>query len=255
MRDTEKATDTDNGNSEGIDENDEYGSTKVGVIAGVDIFEQDMYAVQRLRGRKSWLNDNVINSYLAILHYESERYKSSQCLIGLPSIYNLASFFYTVLIGSGVDAARYYSRNERFVRGYDYAFIPVNLRQHWALGVVDFGARLVCYYDSLLNDHPEFLNRMVDYLTKEERDEGDETIHPPWTTMTPKDIPTQGDNQSECGVFVLFYAEEIARRRNVTESTLDCGEGTVSMRCKINETIMSFIAGERRNRERCNKSD
>ena len=81
-------------------------------------------------------------------------------------------------------------------------------KNHWALAVVDLKNKSLQYYDSMLGYDRDCLNNLAKYVQAEStKIKHLETAN--WTRTAIKHIPSQ-TNFSDCGVFMLKYAEYIA---------------------------------------------
>lgn len=97
------------------------------------------------------------------------------------------------------------------------ALIPLSLGEHhWALCMVDFKYRCVCYYDPAANDGQYVLGNVKDYLQRVHFD------HPPkgyplglklpddWKTYDYGDrVPQIGENDPDAGVLVCWFADRL----------------------------------------------
>ena len=94
---------------------------------------------------------------------------------------------------------------------YDKVLVPLNVgKKHWCLAVIHMDEKRLDYYDSCGSDNAMCLQALVSYF----QDEAQTNNHPftpqEWTTCFPKNIPRQY-NEVDCGVFILMYAEYVAR--------------------------------------------
>jgi Ulp1 family protease len=162
----------------------------------------------------AWLNDEVINFYMAMLQERSNLLKG-EC-------HFFASHFFTRLIGP--------ERNQRDFRGVmswskkfnvfsrDKVFIPVNIiNNHWFLIVVHVQKKEIVSYDSFNNDHTFYLDILMDWLLFEANDSSAmkkkvRKAKPPinkteWT-LRKEQVPQQ-HNTCDCGVFIIMFADFI----------------------------------------------
>lgn len=171
----------------------------VAIIANIELTRSD---IQKLRNFE-WLNDECINSYMAVL---AERSKKNS---HLPDCHFFNSFFYMYLSTNGYN----YEKVKNWTKNVDIftknkVIIPVNLSNtHWTLAVINFDTKCFEYYDSLGNSNFECLERLRRYIKDQYRTKhGGEYDLSEWRDMYPKDIPHQ-TNGSDCGVFVCKYAD------------------------------------------------
>ncbi|KHJ41687.1 Ulp1 protease family, catalytic domain protein [Trichuris suis] len=98
---------------------------------------------------------------------------------------------------------------------YDLLFIPIHLSNHWVLTVVDVKERFVKYYDSLGASGRNCLLIIGDYLEAEMKDKKSVDMDRATWRFQTEDCPRQG-NCSDCGMFVLKYAEFLSREAPLT---------------------------------------
>ncbi|RZF40755.1 hypothetical protein LSTR_LSTR016834 [Laodelphax striatellus] len=107
---------------------------------------------------------------------------------GLPKVHAFATFFYQRLIESGhASVSRWTKKVDIFAQ--DLIIVPVHLRSHWCMAIIDLRNKVVEYYDSMGSHNNECL----------------------------KDIPQQ-TNISDCGVFACAFAEYRCRNAKITFS-------------------------------------
>ncbi|XP_054022819.1 sentrin-specific protease 2 [Dryobates pubescens] len=88
-----------------------------------------------------WLNDEVINFYMRLI---AERNKKE----GFAAVHAFSTFFYPKLISGGYTAVRRWTRGVDLFQ-QDLIFVPIHLRVHWALVVIDVRRKTIKYYDSM----------------------------------------------------------------------------------------------------------
>ncbi|NXH17039.1 SENP2 protease, partial [Bucco capensis] len=170
--------------------------------------------IRTLRDR-AWLNDEVINFYMNLL---MERNKKD----GYPAVYAFNSFFYPKLTSGGYSAVKRWTRNvDLFKR--DLIFVPIHLRVHWALVVIDLRRKNIKYYDSMAQNGNNICQILFQYLKEEslakrnlDLSSSEWTLH----SMESHEIPQQM-NGSDCGVFMCKYADFIARDKPITFTGCD----------------------------------
>lgn len=119
--------------------------------------------VQTLRPG-TWLNDEVINFYLALI-VERGNAGSKH-----PKVFAFNSFFYDNLCKSGYNSVARWARRGK-VGGDDmlrlsYLIVPVHLGNHWTLGMVNFVEKRLEYYDSLGGRGQEFFRVSILFLPR-----------------------------------------------------------------------------------------
>lgn len=124
--------------------------------ANITLRRQDY---ERLRGVR-WLNDEVLNTYVAMVNVRDEFFFQSPETHSFPSdskvkrprTYMFNTFFYTRLTSTGYDydgVARWTRRAKVDVLEKDLLLIPVNIGgSHWILAGVDIRRRCFLYLDS-----------------------------------------------------------------------------------------------------------
>lgn len=132
-----------------------------------------------LRGTR-WLNDEVINCYMALINDREERYWTPvdagerQREPGRPRVYCFNTFFYTRLTSDkgGYDfqgVARWTKRAQVDILKLDILLVPVNLgNSHWVLSAIDMPRKDLYFLDSM---HGRDKTRVVPTLRRWVEDE------------------------------------------------------------------------------------
>ncbi|NXL93783.1 SENP2 protease, partial [Alectura lathami] len=157
-----------------------------------------------------WLNDEIINFYMSLL---VERNKKE----GYPAAYAFSTFFYPKLTAGGYSAVRKWTRGMDLFK-QDIILVPIHLRVHWALVVVDIRRKTITYFDSVAHKGDKICETVFQYLQKESREKRNlELSVSEWIlrSMEPHEIPQQL-NSSDCGVFTCKYADYICRDEPIT---------------------------------------
>ncbi|XP_064021137.1 sentrin-specific protease 2-like isoform X1 [Pogoniulus pusillus] len=157
-----------------------------------------------------WLNDEVINFYMKLI---AERNKKE----GFAAVHAFSTFFYPKFISGGYTAVRRWTKGVDLFQ-QDLIFVPIHLRVHWALVVVDVRRKTIRYYDSMAKSGDKICQTLFQYLREESLEKRNlELASSEWTlrSMESHEIPQQS-NGSDCGVFVCKYAEYISRDRATT---------------------------------------
>ncbi|KAJ1954508.1 SUMO1 sentrin specific peptidase 1 [Dipsacomyces acuminosporus] len=166
-------------------------------------------------GDGRWLNDEVINFYMQLIVSRSEQNPA------LPKVHAFNTFFYSKLKEQGYASVRRWTRRIRLFEK-DVLIVPVHLGVHWCCAVVDFKAKSIAYYDSLLGDNFKCLRLLMDYLRNESKDKlGKDFDGSGWTLRCDKGIPRQ-QNGYDCGVFSATFAEYASRNAPFTFSQSNC---------------------------------
>nr|XP_009487915.1 PREDICTED: sentrin-specific protease 2 [Pelecanus crispus] len=170
------------------------------------VTREDIHTLRNLR----WLNDEVINFYMSLL---VERNKKE----GYPAVHAFSTFFYPKLISGGYKAVRRWTRGVDLFK-QDLILVPIHLRVHWALVVIDVRKKTVKYFDSMGQKGDKICETLFQYLQEESRDKRNvELTFSEWTlhSMESHEIPQQL-NGSDCGVFMCKYADYISRDKPIT---------------------------------------
>uniref|UniRef100_A0A8C3KB11 SUMO specific peptidase 2 n=1 Tax=Calidris pygmaea TaxID=425635 RepID=A0A8C3KB11_9CHAR len=159
--------------------------------------------IQTLRNL-CWLNDEIINFYL---HLVVERNKKE----GYPAVHAFSTFFYSKLSAWGYKAVRRWTRNVDLFK-QDIILVPVHLRLHWTLAVIDVREKVIKHFDSM-GQKGDAICKIFKYLQEESREKRNVELNiSEWTirSMGAHEIPQQL-NGSDCGVFTCKYADYISQ--------------------------------------------
>ncbi|NWI62576.1 SENP2 protease, partial [Todus mexicanus] len=170
------------------------------------VTREDIHTLRNLQ----WLNDEVINFYMTLV---MERNKKE----GYPAAHVFSTFFYPKLISGGYPAVRRWTRGVDLFK-QDLVLVPIHLRVHWALVVIDMRKKTIKYYDSMGQRGSKICETLFQYLREESREKRNvELAFSEWTlhSMGSHEIPQQL-NGSDCGVFICKYADYIARDKPIT---------------------------------------
>ncbi|EFR01879.1 hypothetical protein MGYG_04878 [Nannizzia gypsea CBS 118893] len=156
----------------------------------------------------AWLNDEVINAYLAIILDYARRASGSSGRLREPKYHAFNSFFYSSLRDRGYESVRRWASRARIggqaLLGVEMVLIPIHNQAHWTLMVVKPKARSIEYFDSLSGASRAHISRVKEWLQGELRDL---FVEEEWRVL-PTDSPQQ-DNGSDCGVFLLTTAKMV----------------------------------------------
>ncbi|XP_054638860.1 sentrin-specific protease 1 isoform X2 [Dunckerocampus dactyliophorus] len=208
---------------------------------GLSLTRKDLQTLSGL----NWLNDEVINFYMNLLVERSKNPK-------MPSVNTFSTFFYPKLRSSGYSAVRRWTK-KMDIFSKDILLVPVHLRMHWCLSVVDFRKKAVTYFDSMGGNNDEACKLLFEYLQQESKDKkGEELDTTGWALYSKKrngglycvrcmdlrcaensravldcaraqlrgnigveEIPQQM-NGSDCGMFTCKYADYITKDKPIT---------------------------------------
>ena len=169
-----------------------------------------------LSGSK-WLNDAVIDAYLALIVARAKG------VAGLPKSYSLGTHFATKLQATQGE----YSAVERWTKRvsifeYDLVFIPVNVGRHWSLAVIDFQNNTIGYYDSYGSESTAFSEILLAWLQEENNAKrGPNAPELSMCCVAHGSATPQQLNGFDCGVFVCMTANCIAAARPLSFSRDD----------------------------------
>ncbi|KFQ84654.1 Sentrin-specific protease 2, partial [Phoenicopterus ruber ruber] len=170
------------------------------------VTREDIHTLRNLR----WLNDEIINFYMSLL---VERNKKE----GYPAVHAFSTFFYPKLISGGYKAVRRWTRGVDLFK-QDLILVPIHLRVHWALVVIDVRKKTIKYFDSMGQKGDKICETLFRYLQEESREKRNlELTLSEWTlhSMESHEIPQQL-NGSDCGVFMCKYADYVSRDKPIT---------------------------------------
>lgn len=162
-----------------------------------------------------WLNDEVINFYIALLQERDTRRKAQD---KGPKCFFFNTFFYHKLGSNGYSykgVARWTTPKRLLQKGADYQcllecdkiVVPIHLPAHWTLAVINLRDQQFEYYDSMGgvdSEVFELLSRFIEDEAKEKS--GVELDTREWRRLFARDIPHQ-KNGSDCGVFAITYGD------------------------------------------------
>ena len=176
-----------------------------------------------------WLNDSIINCYGELLNARSALVDSGLTGSQAKKFYCFSTFFFDQSDANWLNnfesvypSKRAWSRNIGVsIIQLDMVLFPINIRnKHWTLGVVDFQAKQFAYYDSgtrfNMGSGPAFLKAMREYVRLEalfyNQKEYDFTG---WSDYIPDRLVQQA-NSTDCGAFVLKFAEHLSHGLDVS---------------------------------------
>eukprot|EP00440_Ansanella_granifera_P015284 gb/GFBE01016616.1/.p1 GENE.gb/GFBE01016616.1/~~gb/GFBE01016616.1/.p1 ORF type:complete len:323 (+),score=65.37 gb/GFBE01016616.1/:1-969(+) len=153
-----------------------------------------------------WLNDEVVNCYLRLLQDQNSG-----------TLWCPSTFFWPKLEESGHQAVQRWTKRAGLnVGALRTIVVPLHLDDsHWALGAVHVEEREVSYLDSLGKAAPDALvSRLSEFMEGEARSNSSGDVPAGSWKLKPRrcspgSVPLQ-QNFSDCGVFMLAYAECVA---------------------------------------------
>ncbi|KAG4032922.1 hypothetical protein MFRU_006g03800 [Monilinia fructicola] len=164
-----------------------------------------------LLGRSSWLNDEIINTYIEwVVEAANEFAKAEAQAFGepvgkVPKFIAHNSFFYENLDKKGPSSTQRLMNRKKApgasLLQVDTVFVPICRGSHWTVGVVRPMARTIEYFDSLQGSSHTFIKLMRGWL---EFQLGPDYKEDEW--KTPNTGCTVQMNGFDCGVFVCTNA-------------------------------------------------
>ena len=195
----------------------------------------------------NWLNDEIINDYLALLKKEDE------------SIFVFSTFFYTAFKEHGFDRVATYYRKHNIL-SYTKILIPIHTINHWFL-VTFNGLELISYdpynypdvsgkkkqqqlYQNKQFQESLLLDLSNNYFKPLYEQYGREWIGLTLKSKIPPEIPAQ-DNGFDCGVFLVIFAKYIVFNKCFDFGTDDMVKFRDDIRRELVSSKITFIDNRR----------
>lgn len=157
----------------------------------------------------AWLNDEVINAYLAVLIDYLRRINGNAGRHDKPKFHAFNSFFFSNLRDKGYSSVSRWAKRAKIggeaLLEVDTVYIPVHNSAHWTLMVVKPSERSIEYFDSLGSASPRHVAIVKDWLRGEL---AARYVEEEWSVVPT--VSPQQDNGSDCGVFLLSTAKAVA---------------------------------------------
>ncbi len=187
------------------------------------------------RGTELWLNDEVINGYLAlIVKHGNQNDRPTQ----VPSHHAFSSFFYNTLESKGHDGVRRWGTRAKIggknLLETQAVFIPINAGAHWTLLVVSGKERSATHYNSLGGRGGRYIRAVKTWLAGEL---GAHYKEEEWSFVEAGESPMQA-NMDDCGVFTITSARQIM----LGMTPLSYGPGEIPLQRK--RIVAELVAGE-----------
>ena len=207
-------------------------------LSGDDLYQRDIASCFK---PLAWLNDEIINSYLAVIIQYLRESNGNTAPNERPHFHAFNSFFYSSLRDKGYQSVRRWANRAKIggegLLDVDTVFIPVHEQSHWTLMVVRPADRTIEYFDSLGGHNGRKVKTIKEWLRGEL---GAKFVEDEWTVLP--SVSSQQDNGSDCGVFLLTNAKAIALN---IEPTAFGARDTILLRRKIvAEIINGGLHGE-----------
>ncbi|ANB13591.1 SUMO protease ULP1 [Sugiyamaella lignohabitans] len=190
----------------------------IGTAFRVDLQVQDV----RSLADASWLNDNVIDFYLAMA---TEKANKNSDLTS----FAFSTHFFSKLEGpQGYKAvSRWAKRKNIDVTKLDFVFVPINLSNvHWCLAVINNREKKFEFYDSMGGDGSRSLSKLCDYMVNEAdritpgQHEAHVEKYSSYERVSRASCPQQ-TNGYDCGVFTCKNVELLSAGRKLTYRQAD----------------------------------
>ncbi|XP_042316483.1 sentrin-specific protease 2 isoform X2 [Sceloporus undulatus] len=121
-----------------------------------------------------------------------------------------------VLNTAGYNAVRRWTKEVDLFQ-HDMILVPIHIRVHWALVVIDMRRETIKYFDSMGQNGHKICMKLLQYLQDESKAKRNVDINASsWAlySMKPHEIPQQL-NGSDCGMFACKYADFISRDKPI----------------------------------------
>uniref|UniRef100_A0A8W8HZD9 Ubiquitin-like protease family profile domain-containing protein n=1 Tax=Magallana gigas TaxID=29159 RepID=A0A8W8HZD9_MAGGI len=177
--------------------------------------DSDYFELWQLKGdfntlkNQNWLNDKVINAYLALLMWNQNKEDSNHIFV-MPS-------YLAVLWELGRFDTWLYQKVR--LSAFRWIFLPVNVHEnHWVLLVANVPQRSVTILDSMNGENHTLIQRWMKYMHIRDKHVND--LQCSWTVgQLQSQRQTDG---SSCGVFVLMNAMALACGSSLEALNKDC---------------------------------
>ncbi|KFY85654.1 hypothetical protein V500_08221 [Pseudogymnoascus sp. VKM F-4518 (FW-2643)] len=186
-------------------------------------------------GQCSWLNDNIINSYVDMVVEHANKKAGRNQRDKTPKVVAQNSFFYSNISKSGPQSVSRWMRRKRAagekLLEVETMLIPVNNASHWTMIVVSPKARTIEYLDSFGGSKDVFIRNTKAWLAVEL---GSLWNEDDWRVLDTKSARQY--NGYDCGVFAITNAECVAG--GVTTTSYD-GDDMFLQRRRIAAVLLN----------------
>ncbi|KAJ7630731.1 cysteine proteinase [Roridomyces roridus] len=189
---------------------------KRGVIskyAREQVSDQD---IQRLKPL-TWLNDEVVNFYGALILGRSDACKenpSGNAKAKKPlDVHYFSTFFWTKLEKDGYEKGRLAKWTKKIdIFSKDTILIPVNHNNvHWTAAAINFRQKRIESFDSMHEARHRVFKLLRQYVDAEHRNKKKTPFDfTGWEDYSSEDTPWQ-ENGFDCGVFTCQFLESLSR--------------------------------------------
>lgn len=187
---------------------------------------------------RAWLNDEIVNEYLAILVAQKKKEAGFAHKRGgpAPPMHAFSSFWYTTMKDRPESIKRWASRVQLQGDQYldaDLLLYPICDDGHWRLLAVKPKERTIEYLDSMGFKGDKYVKKLKEYLEGELKDSWNEDE---WTVVELQRSSRQ-INGNDCGVFTLLNALTLLRGEEYNRVIACCGMADARERIAI--TLMA----------------
>lgn len=186
-------------------------------------------------GQCSWLNDNIINSYVDMVVEHANKKAGRNQRDKTPKVVAQNSFFYSNISKNGPQSVSRWMRRKRAagekLLEVETMLIPVNNASHWTMIVVSPKARTIEYLDSFGGSKDVFIRNTKAWLAVE--------LGSLWNEDDWRVLDTNSARQYngyDCGVFAITNAECVAG--GVTTTSYD-GDDMFLQRRRIAAVLLN----------------
>jgi Ulp1 family protease len=157
-----------------------------------------------------WLSDDVVDFYMKMLN----EHDMEMCMYDKTrrSSHYYSCYFMTLLLPpNGYNYNNVKGWSKKFnVFEKEKIFCPINVNaSHWSMLVIYIQEKMIAYYDSMQVHGKKYLDAALQYLVDESLTMNRPFDKEQWTLITYTDgLPLQ-ENDYDCGVFALMYADFI----------------------------------------------
>lgn len=186
-------------------------------------------------GQCSWLNDNIINSYVDMVVEHTNKKAGRNQRDKTPKVVAQNSFFYSNISKNGPRSVSRWMRRKRAagekLLEVETMLIPVNNASHWTMIVASPKARTIEYLDSFGGSKDVFIRNTKAWLAVEL---GSLWNEDDWRVLDTKSARQY--NGYDCGVFAITNAECVAG--GVTTTSYD-GDDMFLQRRRIAAVLLN----------------
>lgn len=159
--------------------------------------------IQTLRDGE-WVDDVVVNCYLQLVAARSVTNPK------MPKTLALDALFYPMLCNGGYSLAKDFTA-ERNIFEAELVFVPIHSDEHWSLVCINTAQKSIVYLDSMEHQNEKCMRDIYTFLYEEHKRLFNQSLPQNWKIEFHRKHPRQ-KNFNDCGIFMLLYAEHIARR-------------------------------------------